>query len=274
MKRRSPKQKKWEVTTQVLNVQLEYHLMYKRSSAERHGTEVTASQNNGYGRLITSRPARQKTRGMSQVQVPPPRFRVPATEDSIIQYLHLSHEHPATVHSEWAGPLQRKLDRLYLKWYGIQNCTTKSISVHTNCTVSKLYSPASICVRRIRSPHRDTPVWSHGLKLQISTVVLPARRHRTAHISRVKTTFHTVSHGAVISRRYMPEPTSKSRTRPSFPPVTRNCSSNCREVTDESCAAIRVCTRKSGSTNARTRPSAPPETRVCGVNCSEHTSAV
>jgi hypothetical protein len=120
-----------------------------------------------------------------------------------------------------------------------------------------------------------------GRKLQISTCVLPARLQRIAHVCSVYATFHTLSHGSLISRTYSNLPpitppvagpeteaeagsgedeepegagegeedvsgwNSNSRTRPSFPPVTRKRESNWRPVTELSCAASR-CTTENG----------------------------
>jgi hypothetical protein len=169
------------------------------------------------------------------------------------------------------------IDNILITWKNRTQCGTDT-STQVTSARPRLAEQALVLLRfdsRYLPAMRNCSLLSsRGLKLQISTVVFPARRHMIAHTSRLNTTFHTVSLGAVISRTYAPEPTSNKRTRPSFPPVTRNCSSNCNDVTDESCAAIRVCTRRSGSAKASTRPSAPPVTSVCGVSCREHTSAV
>ena len=113
--------------------------------------------------------------------------------------------------------------------------------------------------RREGIGEKNQSLTSDGLKLQISTCVLPPRLHMIAHVCSVYATFHTLSHGSLISLTYsnfppIPPPAltaavgapprasprnSNSRMRPSFPPVTRNRESNWRPVTELSWAASR-----------------------------------
>lgn len=125
---------------------------------------------------------------------------------------------------------------------------------------------------------------SSGRKLHISTCVLPARLHMIAHVDAVYATFHTLSHGSLISRTYSyspPAACAPSPTAPPSPPMPppapmpmpippRPPAPRCRPRT---CAARSVacgseddedgCRRNS---KRRTRPSLPPVTRKRASN--------
>lgn len=116
------------------------------------------------------------------------------------------------------------------------------------CFVSSECPSLQLVVERCESPvlakgsndqRLSNLVLEAGIAYLTSMIVLPLRLHSRTHLSSLKVTLQTASHGSASSLISLPVGRSQSLTLPSFPPVTMNCSLNCRQVTELSCAHSR-----------------------------------